>query len=66
MAKPAAARDTLRCADRAQHDASVLDLAFVVAETSHRARIGPARTRLFLRGLIGSVAALLVMTKSWW
>lgn len=47
----------------------ILTLIFVAAvalEAPLQAYIDPGSTSLFLQGLIGGIAALLVITKSWW
>jgi hypothetical protein len=38
----------------------------IVADVPLHAYIDPGSTSLFLQGLIGGVAALIVVTKSWW
>jgi hypothetical protein len=43
-----------------------LGLLLVVADAPLHAYIDPGSTSLFLQGLIGGVAALIVVTKSWW
>jgi hypothetical protein len=41
-------------------------LVVFVADAPLHAYIDPGSTSLFLQGLIGGVAALIVVTKSWW
>jgi hypothetical protein len=45
--------------------AAVLALLLLAERPAH-AYIDPGSTSLFLQGLIGGIAALVVLTKSWW
>lgn len=41
-------------------------LLLVLAEAPVHAYIDPGSTSLFLQGLIGGIAAAIVLTRSWW
>src|SRR5687767_1243314 len=40
--------------------------AFLTAESRVQAYIDPGATGLFLQGVIGGIAAVIVLTRSWW
>jgi hypothetical protein len=45
---------------------ALVAIAFLSAESRLQAYIDPGTTGLFLQGLIGGIAAFIVLTRSWW
>ena len=45
---------------------ALVAIAFLTAESRLQAYIDPGTTGLFLQGLIGGIAAVIVLTRSWW
>jgi hypothetical protein len=45
---------------------ALIAIALLTVEVRAQAYIDPGSTGLFLQGLIGGIAALIVLTRSWW
>jgi hypothetical protein len=45
---------------------ALVAIALLTVESRAQAYIDPGSTGLFLQGLIGGIAALIVLTRSWW
>jgi hypothetical protein len=45
---------------------ALVAIALLTVESRPQAYIDPGSTGLFLQGLIGGVAAFIVLTRSWW
>jgi hypothetical protein len=45
---------------------ALVAIALLTVESRPQAYIDPGSTGLFLQGLIGGIAAFIVLTRSWW
>jgi hypothetical protein len=51
---------------RVAESCALVAIALVTVEARSQAYIDPGSTSLFLQGLIGGVAAFIVLTRAWW